>query len=121
MDQIRTSILDSEPEPGRERANLIRVKLEPKMEEDHLGLDQSDWITTNVESEELDSQKRIKHGTEIMNVSRDTVILGPREFNVAKFGTHPGQSARLIWGVLASYGSIYKPEGNSRNPIHRRR
>ena len=51
MDKIRTSILDSEPEPGRERANLIRVKLEPKMEEDHPGLIQSDRITTNVESQ----------------------------------------------------------------------
>ena len=38
MDKIRTSILDSVPEPDRERANLIRVKLEPKMEEDHPGL-----------------------------------------------------------------------------------
>ena len=57
MDKIRTSILESEPEPERERANLIRVKLEPKMEEDQPGLDQSDLITTNVESEELESKK----------------------------------------------------------------
>ena len=57
MDKIQTSILDSEPEPERERANLIRVKLEPKMEEDHPGLGQSDRITTNVESEELESKK----------------------------------------------------------------
>ena len=107
MDKIRTSILDSEPEPGRERANLIRVKLEPKMEEDHPGLVQSDRITTNVESEELESKKRIKHAMEIMDVSRNTVILGPREFHVAKFGTHPGQSARIIWG---QNGSMYKQE-----------
>ena len=53
MDKIRTSILDSEPDLGRERANLIRVKLEPKMEEDNLGLIQSDRISINVESEEL--------------------------------------------------------------------
>ena len=38
MDKIRTSIPDSEPEQGRERANLIRVKLEPKMEKVHPGL-----------------------------------------------------------------------------------
>ena len=78
MDQIRTSILDSEP--SRERANLIQVKLEPGMEVEKPGLVQSDPITTNVESEELESKKRIKHAMEIMEPSKNMEILGTREF-----------------------------------------
>ena len=80
MDKIWTSILDSEPEPDRKWANLIRVKLEPKMEEDQPGLIKSDPITTNVEAQELESKKRVDHAME---------ILGTKEFSQAKFGTFP--------------------------------
>ena len=108
MDKIRTSIPDSEPEPGRERANLIRVKLEPKMEEDQPGLIKSDPIATNVEAEELESKKRVEHSMEIMGPRHTMEIMGPREFNLAKLGTIPGHSARILW---REDGSMYKQEG----------
>ena len=63
MDQIRTTIYDSEPD--RKRANLIRVKLEPQMEMDITGLVPSDPIKTNVESESHESYRTCQedHGT----------------------------------------------------------
>ena len=111
IDKIRTSILDSEPEPDRERANLIRVKLEPKMEEDNPGLVQSDPITTNVESEELESKKRIKHAMEIMGTSSTMEIMGPRKFNLAKLGTTPGHSASILW---SEDGSMWRGSHTSK-------
>ena len=51
MDQIRTLMLD--PEPGRERANLIRVKLDPEMGVEQQGLSKPEPIMTiNDESDE---------------------------------------------------------------------
>ena len=106
LDQIRTSICDSEP--GRERANLVRVKLEPGMEVEKPGLDLPDPINTNVESEKHESEKRIDHAKKIMEPSGNMEILGQREFQNAKFGTAPATSARLIW---RQNGSMYTPEG----------
>ena len=91
MDQIQTSIYDSEPE--RERADLIRVKLESGMEVEKPGLVQCDPIKTNVESEKHESEKRIDHAKKIMEPSGNMEILGQREFHIAKFGTAPATSA----------------------------
>ena len=100
MDKIRTSIPDSQPEPDRERANLIRVKLElKKMEVDQPGLNKSDPITTNVEAQDLKSEKRVGHAMEIMST---------KEFCLAKLGTFPGHSACVLW---RKDGSMYKQEG----------
>ena len=76
---------------------MVRVKLEPEMEMDITGLVPSDPIKTNVESEMHESQKRIEHAKKIMEPSGNMEILGKREFHVAKFGTTPSTSARLIW------------------------
>ena len=78
------------------------------MEEDHPGLVESVQITTNVEAEELESKKRIEHAMEIMGTRRTMEIMGPREFNLAKLGTTPGHSARILW---REDGSMYKQEG----------
>ena len=106
MEQIRTSIYDSEPD--RTRANLIRVKLEPQMELDATGPGPSDTNKTNAESEALESQKRIEHAKKIMGPSKNMEILGNREYHVAKLGTTPSTSARLIW---REDRSIYTPVG----------
>ena len=94
MGQIRTTIYDSEPD--RERANLVRVKLEPQMEMEITGLVPSDPSETNAESEMHESQMRIEHAKKIMEPSENVGILGKREYHVAKFGTTPSTSARLI-------------------------
>jgi hypothetical protein len=74
MEQVRTSIYDSEPD--RTRANLIRVKLEPQMELDATGPGPSDTHKTNAEAEALESQKRIEHAKKIMGPSKNMEILG---------------------------------------------
>ena len=50
--------------------------------------------------------KRINHAKEIMGPSGNMEILGQREYNIAKFGTTPATSARLIW---RQNGSMYTP------------
>ena len=78
------------------------------MEEDQPGLIKSDPIATNVEAEELESKKRVEHSMEIMGPRHTMEIMGPREFNLAKLGTIPGHSARILW---REDGSMYKQEG----------
>ena len=87
---------------------MIRVRLEPAMEVEEPGLVLPDPINTNVESEKHESEKRIAHAKEIMEPSERMEILGKREFHVAKFGTTPATSARLIW---RQNGSMYTPGG----------
>ena len=58
---------------------MIRVKLEPQMEwVDVTGLGPSDPSKTNVESEALESQKRIEHAKKIMEPSETMERLGNR-------------------------------------------
>ena len=48
MDQIRTSIMDEEP--ARERANLVRVRLEPDTQVVHPGLTKSVMIEPDIKA-----------------------------------------------------------------------
>ena len=73
---------------------------------DKPGLVLPDPINTNDESEKHELEKRIAHAKEIMEPSENMAILGKREFHVAKFGTAPATSARLIW---RQNGSMYTP------------
>ena len=109
MDQIRTSILDTEP--AREQANLLRVKLDPEMEIEQPGLNKSDPIATNVTAQCADvapPSQELKSQSKKERVGRSMEILGTKEVCLAKVGTFPGHSARILW---RENGSIFKQEG----------
>ena len=117
MTQIKTSVMDEEP--ARERANLVRARLEPEMQVVQLGLTKSYPIMSEPDSVptcavakpkgwEMEGQRKAKR------IDRAMAIVSTDDYSVAKFGKIQGNSPRILW---REDGCMFIPKGIQYLPV----
>ena len=117
INQIKTSVMDDEP--ARERADLIRARLEPDMQVVKSGLTKSelimiepDIVTSCAVAEPkawgVEARKKAKH------IDRAMAIVSKDDHCFAKFGKILGNSPRVLWREV---GSMFTPKGIHYLPV----
>ena len=100
MTQIKTLVMDEEP--ARDRANLVRARLEQEMQVVQSGLTKSepimikpDIVTSCAVAEPkawgIEAQKKAK------SIDLSMAIVSKDNYCFAKFWNNPGNSPRILW------------------------